>query len=280
MESIAVKERPKNFKGEEVRAIFDNRKTQFREVIKPQPHESLSFVRMMFDWHGKAQAEFETPPGISGLMYHPLCPYGQVGDHLWVKEPWGYHGESYSSDSHAVHISYLSDGQKQDIEMDIYCPHCKQKTGQLQTPRQNLRYPDHYDMLEDDDYEKVHIRHDLLNKWWASKKKIPSIHMPQWASRLTLEITEIRVERLQEISVDDIQLEGLTRHILPIREGECAKDIEFGELLAEWDIRIRFAQLWDSINKRRVDIRTNLKTVYPHSWFANPWVWVITSSRL
>lgn len=73
----------------------------------------------------------------------------------------------------------------------------------------------------------------------------PSIHMPRWASRITLEITDVRVERVQEISLGDIRAEGLDP--LPVVNP-----------------RGDFADLWDSINLKR-----------GYGWDQNPWVWVI-----
>ena len=73
----------------------------------------------------------------------------------------------------------------------------------------------------------------------------PSIHMPRWASRITLEITDVRVERLQDISNEDAVAEGIGT--------PC--DMRYAALDA-------FKPLWESING-------------PDSWEANPWVWVI-----
>ena len=78
----------------------------------------------------------------------------------------------------------------------------------------------------------------------------PSIHMPRWASRITLEITDVRVERLQEISPLDIVAEGYDSFGIPSG--------------VFW-----FKELWDSINAKR-----------GYGWEVNPWVWVISFRRL
>jgi hypothetical protein len=83
----------------------------------------------------------------------------------------------------------------------------------------------------------------------------PSIFMPRWASRITLEIMQVRVERLQEITVEDCMSEGGTRY------GEC-------EIWTKDAIIDRFSALWDSINAKR-----------GFSWSSNPWVWVIEFKR-
>jgi hypothetical protein len=78
----------------------------------------------------------------------------------------------------------------------------------------------------------------------------PSIHMPRWASRLTLEITDVRVQRVREISEEDAIAEG------------CEAELD-------WTARMRFAELWNHINAKR-----------GYGWDVNPWVWCLTFRRL
>lgn len=90
----------------------------------------------------------------------------------------------------------------------------------------------------------------------------PSIHMPRWASRLTLEVTDIRVERLQDISEADAQAEGLASW-----PSEKEPVTHYGLTVAdvwETDPRLTYKRLWDSINAKR-----------GYSWESNPWVWVV-----
>lgn len=84
-------------------------------------------------------------------------------------------------------------------------------------------------------------------------KWTPSIHMPRWASRLTLEITGVRVERLRDLSEDDAKSEGITP--------------PSGGVLPGWEYRINFRDLW-------MDIYGT------DNWEANPWVWVIKFKRV
>ena len=102
---------------------------------------------------------------------------------------------------------------------------------------------------------EVHYRAD-----WAGidddVRRKPSIHMPRWASRLTLRVTEARVERLQDISEEDAIAEGV---------GE-PKAYPYWP---EQKNRIAFQELWDSINAKR-----------GFSWASNPWVWVIGFERV
>jgi hypothetical protein len=83
--------------------------------------------------------------------------------------------------------------------------------------------------------------------------------MPRWASRLTLEITGVRVERLQDISPDDVSAEGVPPGCGPPRDGTR---------LTAAGRRMVFAELWDSINAKR-----------GYDWDSNPWVWVIQFER-
>ena len=100
-----------------------------------------------------------------------------------------------------------------------------------------------------------------------------SIHMPRWACRLVLEIVSVRVERLQEISEDDAEAEGLSqvckdgalwKYGIPDRDGLPGTDDD-GWPWQKWDIdpRIAYKRLWDSINAKRAP------------WALNPWVWVV-----
>lgn len=93
-------------------------------------------------------------------------------------------------------------------------------------------------------------------------KWTPSIHMPRWASRITLEITEVRVERLQDISEADAKAEGVE----PLRGGYW-RHYQPGWTQHQLSAKGSFATLWDSING-------------PGSWDANPWVWVIEFKRI
>ena len=90
---------------------------------------------------------------------------------------------------------------------------------------------------------------------------VPSIFMPRWASRLTLRVTDVRVERVQEISGEDVLAEGVQmRHI---------------EKWEEWLHRddaavVAFGELWDSINGKRPGC----------AWGDDPWVWAVTFERI
>lgn len=203
------KHRPILFNAEMVRAVLDGRKTQTRRIIKPQPTTSFSTPDGdVWNWDFK----FKDFIGAQGTdikcqfpktaAYH--CPYGQPGDHLWVRETFGSQVRRYGGGT-GRHTIYKADNAE---AVDF-------------TDSAGKQYP---------------------VKW------TPSIHMPRWASRITVEITDIRVERLQDISVDDARAEGCPDH---------DKNTPL-----TW-----FSLLWQSINGA-------------DSWDNNPWVWVIEFKRL
>lgn len=100
-----------------------------------------------------------------------------------------------------------------------------------------------------------HVADDALGVRWR-----PSIHMPRWASRITLEVTEVRVQRLQDISEEDARAEGAPCCVM-CEDGSFYENKDHGSLYCG------FAGLWASIHG-------------PGSWEANPWVAAITFKRI
>lgn len=211
-----MKERPVIFNGEMVRAILDGRKTQTRRVIKNQrmgdrwsvkPAKSPLYERHSHDWW--------LPTGTKPYSALPVCPFGQVGDRLWVRE--AYQGPLFNFDQMET---YLEDTSK--FERPEFCEY----------RADGGKTPEYYDA------------DDNLRYGWK-----PSIHMPRWASRITLEITGVRVERLNDISEEDAKAEGVapSQHIITPPEALY---------------RVGFLKLWQSIYGEE-------------SWGANLWVWVI-----
>ena len=154
------------------------------------------------------------------------CPYGQSGDQLWVREAFQ---------------PLFADGVENHWETDW-------KTGKGYA----ISYP-----ATDGIHEYLDADDNLTD---ACK---PSIHMPRWASRILLEITAVRVERLQDISEADARAEGVTDGgCLNCGEPEpcaCAQPAP--------DARDSFCRLWQTING-------------PGSWADNPWVWIVEFKRV
>lgn len=153
------------------------------------------------------------------------CPYGQPGDRLWVKE------------------TYMPDPPRDRTWCSVAWEDDKRLDG----------IPERFQIS----------KHVIFRASWDGIELggwKPSIHMPRWASRITLEITGVRVERLNEISILDSHAEGVGGTY-----GETGISLGFPGLNHEWDNKTAVEQyqwLWESING-------------PGSWDLNPWVWVV-----
>lgn len=234
-----MKERPIIFSDESVRAILDGRKTQTRRVAKLYPSMTgKKFV--VFPPEEIVRFDDGTFNYLStGALSGPYaCSYGKPGDRLWVRETWQFIGWPSIDDNDWV-IQYKNgeckavDAEKfQDHDM-TYWEQCSDDLNKAGWPTDDdgLFYPPDPSM---DWYENCPTR-------WRS-----SMFMPRWASRLALEIVDVRAEPLQDISEADAIAEG----------PPDIKNI--------WSHRIMFERLWD---------RFNAKRGFP--WESNPWVWVI-----
>ena len=150
------------------------------------------------------------------------CPFGAVGDRIWVREAFRVH-------SRATDVATL-----------VY------KASERNSWTEQTR--------------RVPVA--VCNKPATPEKWTPSLHMPRWASRILLEITDVRVERLNAISEEDARAEGI------IDGGclNCGEHEPCGCANPEPDATDAFAYLWQSIYGQE-------------SWNANPWVWVIEFER-
>ncbi len=225
----SIVERPILFSAEMVRAILDGRKTQTRRIIKPQPPaEAESVCRQL---HSQEAPEFDGAwTWWAGKPQKPItrplfCRYGQPGDLLWVRETWG---AVWPADD-PVPLRQCEIEYRADLP-----PGCTDRPGEW--PADEGNGPE-------------------VPKWR------PSIHMPRWASRITLRITDIRVERLQDISEDDAKAEGVSPSWLDEDDNDTVRYRQ----PPTW--RRGFARLWYEING-------------PGAWEANPWVWVVALERV
>lgn len=208
-----MKTKPIIFNGEMVRAILDERKTQTRRVVKPQPRTYTAFHRFLKYLKWKViDAEYFA----AKIFMIPLCPYGRVGDRLWVRETWFPMQDikACAVEGEPIEIVYKADWDADGISRD-------------------------------------EARDVGVDRWR------PSIFMPRWASRITLEITNVRVEQVQDISGKDAIAEGWPQHL------EL-----FPTINAESKARIWFWSVWNSINAKR-----------GFDWDINPWAWVVEFQR-
>lgn len=212
-----MKERPILFSAPMVRALLNGSKTQTRRVIKPQP-DILPRAKLCL----AADDEGIELHLYSGGVHLARCPYGNVGDQLWVRESF-----------QPIWSDQFIDGYNKDDDQDFV----DYKTGHGYEPS----YPATDGIQEFYD----HTKDDISQKVW------PSIHMPRWASRITLEITAIGIEPLNNIAAEDAIAEGISEcgHLLGDRAGDYSPDVIY-------------SALWESINGQG-------------SWAANPWVWVV-----
>jgi len=110
--------------------------------------------------------------------------------------------------------------------------------------------------------QPTHIYHKATESFPESIRWRPSIFMPRWASRITLEVTSVRVERVKEISEEDAEAEGVKRGSC-----NCTNWAVCGYSLSSY--RLAYSKLWESINAKR-----------GFGWDKNPWVWVIEFKRV
>ena len=162
-------------------------------------------------------AKVTNGPWVDTSARNYRCPFGAAGDHIWVRET--FQGPLFDYDL-----------------MDSYCkdPTPFEKPEFCVYKADGVPAPEFYDA------------DDELHCCWR-----PSINMPRWASRILLEITNVRVERLKSISDGDAKREGCST--ADMKSGDCVADV--------------FARLWASIYGS-------------DSWNANPWVWVIEFKRV
>ncbi|HGW4115642.1 TPA: morphogenetic protein [Serratia marcescens] len=211
-----MKERPVIFNGEMVRAILDGRKTQTRRVVSDRHLHLIDVASQVGECY---PLESGIDHANSQSYYREHCPFGQVGDRLWVRETW--------------------QGPLVDEEhLDDY----RANADKFQAPEFCEYAADGGTRPEFCDLD------DNTRQGWR-----PSIHMPRWASRITLEITAVRVERLNDIGVDDAKAEGVKAGVCPGHEHMMHQ--------------VAFSELWQSIYGEE-------------SWSANPWVWVIEFRRV
>jgi len=232
-----MRERPILFSGPLVRAILDRRKTQTRRLITPQPEHVREHmdgrIRVPDGWRWR-----ETYGADDGGRFAENvaehCPFGRRRDLLWVRETWRT----------GVALDHMSPAAIAD--QCINAGYVK--------PWAPLKYEADGATINDDNFH----RGDFGGGWGKTRV---AIHLPRWASRLLLEVTEVRVQRLQDITEEDARAEGVDADTSACDHARrtCAEVACTGP-----GYRAAFADLWNEINGERA------------SWASNPWVWVIT----
>lgn len=216
-----------------IRALLDDLKTHTRRIVKPQPecqrnvHAPASAPDFWLWRHHRVTEAGYCHTGRDAMerLMIPCCPYGAVGDRLWVRETFAEH------DSDVPVVAYKAGG---------YLIHGATGSRRAGTWRDEVFAGDVGEIGK-------------IEKW------TPSIFMPRWASRITLEITAVRVERLQDISEEEAKAEG----------APCRHDVFHPAIQAAvWNVYMRnFAVLWDSIHGAG-------------AWVRNDYVWALSFRRI
>lgn len=225
-----MKERPILFGAPMVRALLAGTKSQTRRIITPQPR-AISVCGATLDglWIPRGKVDYRVWPKPCRKIAE-ACPYGQPGERLWVRETWqAWQRTSYEHDeAQPVGVKDATASKQRDYDGSI--------------------------------------RVDAIEYRATSKSAgpwTPSIHMPRWASRITLEVTGVRVRRVQEITDADAEAEGVLTWARESLWPRC----EAMRVAKPSRPRFLFQLLWMEING-------------VESWKADPWVWVVVFRRV
>ena len=227
-----MKERPILFSVPMVRAILDGRKTQTRRIVKPQPGDI-------------GAASLQGP--IRWRQHIPVWCYTSNSGKIGIFNP------------SEITCPHGADGDR------FWVRESWRTSRTLNHVKPSMLAPGAPILFDSDGWA------DGFPLGFDKGKGRPSIFMPRWASRITLEITGVRVERVQDITEADAMAEGCD---LMLSDGRAIRDLPDADL---WDYRMAFEGLWDSINGKRKDKDGNS---LPYSFSDNPFVWVITFKRV
>lgn len=245
-----MKERGIIFNSAMVRAILDGRKTQTRRIIKavPTTHDFHGWI--MSSTCTKDEGKACWAIGNSSLLKDPIrlnCPLGKIGDRLWVRETFALLG---NEDGVCVDWNDRIVHDEKEAAR-IYRASCEQKDGDYGL----------WSIPDDADW-KPHTDNHKYDGTWR-----PSIHMPRWASRILLEITGVRVERLQDISEEDAVAEGVVTGRYG-NEGNWMKGFYApGGNQPHQNAKSAYSEIWRSIYG-------------VEAWYKNSWCWVVEFKQI
>lgn len=247
------------FSDVEIRGFLNRTKTQFRRVVRA-PREDLNHPAV-HHWQTDAEhravavahSERVLDQYVSTFPHYRIrSRYGTIGDRLWLQEPW--------TASVGANLSEFEGEWWQDIPKSL---RTQLSMGYVWYRADGAICHVHH---PSDDEGKGDWE-DRLSRWepepedWEGLRWRPSIHMPRWASRITLEITDVRVQRLNEISEDDARAEGILNEVT---EDGRNRGFRWRENHYAGSARHGFELLWQSLNAKRAP------------WERNDWVWAIT----
>lgn len=253
-----MRECPILFSPWSVQRILANGKSQTRRVINPQP---IWDETPGVDSEGCFCGRYQTlvmgrngEPEVDVEVDRHCCPHGAVGDRLYVKEPFSL-GKAQDGRTPAEAWEHVKE-TNQGLTV-LYCAGGWKSVAPFE--RQEMVYKDDEPMPE-----------------WAGRRR-HGMFMPRWASLITLEITNIRVQRVQQISEEDAIAEGreatgyTEKDIEDIKISDASPDIkELAKILGpgRFTAKGRYMTVWDEINGKT------------HPWSSDPYVWAISFRRL
>jgi hypothetical protein len=240
------------FSSEMVRAILDGRKTQTRRVIKPQPNGFTDGIAWIYEDVEIANKDFTITVIKNKYIKRLSCPY-EIGMKLWVREKWRIVGWA---EGKPLLLEYFDGvkaeepGDSSNYDEEKYCQYFIDCSDDCERAG----------LVPDENGYYSCLGNNIPTRWR------PSIHMPRWASRLTLEIINVRVERVQDISEEDAIAEGVQKEFEIDLSQFRNLNTNFGDIST---YKLGFKHLWNSINLER-----------GFGWDSNPWVWVIEFKRI
>ncbi len=231
-----MKERPVIFSDPMIRAILAGRKTQTRRVIVAKTLLWLTDPATFYkarrdDRNGFSEPAAQHHKGAGWFWYEE--EYIEEGGHVLFRCPYGQKGDRlYVREAYHFDKEYDADSRMAALRASAVPP-----------------------------IAKVHYAADGRKPDWAGRRR-PSIHQPKWASRILLEVQEIQVERVREMTDKDAIVEGAFEVPEDMKQNAARSAMARGqEQCGPVDY---FAWLWDTINEHR-----------GYGWEANPWVWVV-----
>jgi hypothetical protein len=278
-----ARERPILFSDAMVRAILDGRKVQTRRLVGPSLGIVDGHTGGERAWRGLDLADAWVDPGPSpagnpgpylkvprdgGDTVHRIYAPWEPGDHLWVREAHAIARLDYWHD-YWVDAPEEGDAEQPScMEAEQVCYRATPRLGWRRWVGPTAPAPDAFQgrphaltyLAESSPLESGPAAR--VARWR------PSIHMPRWASRLTLRVTDVRVERLQSISEEDARWEGVGLRLADEMTPDGAE--LFTKVLRKSGRVGGFAMLWNSINGADL----------AKGWAANPWVWVVGFERV
>lgn len=240
------------FSAAMVRALLDERKTQTRRLLSPKPIAYVTSAQQVGIEKATKRPVFNFYNAAGDVMYAMPCTHGNdaeyvaayaVGDRLYVREAVAAEELSLPPTSRPTTKRERALSGRTSI---IICDELDGSDG--------VRY------LADEAWRPIENTPEAGNRWSAlfgyggkhpdglRGKGVPSIHMPRWASRLTLTVTDVRVQRLQDISEVDAIREGVT-----LIEGSLENPVE------------AYTDLWNSLHTKPGE-----------TWADNPWIVAVT----